>query len=158
LSLLGGGQIKVTEQFESVSSEMPALWTTICYEPKLRVQAKTADGLVLAAGVLSHGAVCEMSTYAVVFPKGTPQDIADRTAATLRLIDFGPEPQESFAALLAHSEQCCVCRRPLVDEVSKLLGIGPDCARHLGLPHSREMANRVVKRREDLFGKSEGQS
>jgi hypothetical protein len=89
----------------------------------------------------------------VLFPPGTPQDIADRTAATLRLIG---QHADNFSALLARGEWCCVCRRPLKDEVSKLLGIGPDCARQMQLPHNLETANRLLQRRRELLGSRGG--
>ena len=153
LSLLGGGQIKVTEKFECFLFDDPQLACderqVICYEPKLRVQAETENGLRTCNGVLSHGAVCEMSAYAVLFLPGTPQSIADRTAKTLRLID---QDVDNFSALLARGERCCICRRPLKDEVSKLLGIGPDCAKQMRLPHNLGAANRILQRRRELLG------
>jgi len=33
------------------------------------------------------------------------------------------------------ADGCAFCRRPLRDPVSKLVGYGPDCAEHNGLPH-----------------------
>jgi uncharacterized protein DUF6011 len=142
LSLIGGGQIRVTENLVlfSPGDELPPI--IICDEqPMLRVQAETNGGLRTCSGVLSHGFMCEMQTYAVVFPRGTPQEIADRTAATLRLID---STQENLVALLARGDRCGCCRRPLEDEVSKLLGIGPDCAKALRVPHTIAFANRVL--------------
>src|SRR5262245_31030239 len=138
LSLLGGGQIKVVEKFEPFT-DFPELHT-ICYEPQLTVQAEIDGALRVCRGVISHGAVREMATYAVLFPPRTPQEIADRTAATLRLIGASAE---NFSALLARGEQCCMCHRPLRDHVSTLLGIGPDCAKQFNLPHSLEAATRI---------------
>lgn len=157
LSLLGGGQIKVTENFDRfLFDDDPELLRddphVTCYEPKLRVQAETENGLCTCNGVLSNGAVCEMATCAVLFPPGTPQEIADRTPKTLRLIDQEPD---NFFALLARGERCCVCNRQLLDEISKLLGIGPDCAKQIQLPHNLGAANRILQRRRELLGEQQ---
>jgi Family of unknown function (DUF6011) len=82
-----------------------------------------------------------------VLPPDTPQDVADRVASTLRL---SGTDKETFYALLARGTRCCVCARPLKDEISKLLGIGPECARYMSLPHSFETANKVLARRKEL--------
>jgi hypothetical protein len=101
-----------------------------------------------------------MGAEAALFLPGTPQSIADRVAATFRLLTYvdrvgtsvrGPDP-DNFMALLDRSEQCCICRRPLRDHVSTLLGIGPDCAKQLRLPHGLEAANRILRRRQELLG------
>ena len=47
------------------------------------------------------------------------------------------------AEFLAVRGACVICARPLSDEVSKAIGVGPDCAAHYGVPHSVEAANRV---------------
>jgi hypothetical protein len=150
LSLLGGGQIKVVEKFQPTEfSEL----RTICYEPQLFVQAEIDGALRVCRGVISHGGVCEMATYAALFPPHTPQEIADRTAATLRLIDDGEKDgAENFYALLARGERCCICRRPLRDHLSTLLGIGPDCAKQWKLPHDLQAAHRILERRKQLLG------
>ena len=148
LSLIGGGQIRVTEKFEICGFTSDFLFRT---EPKLRVQAQTKRGLKTYNATVSNGAMLEMATYAVVFPARTPQAIANRTAATLRLIGA---KAENFAALLARSERCGCCDRPLKDEVSKLLGIGPDCAQAMRLPHTMDVANRILARRRELLGVS----
>lgn len=159
LALIGGGHIKVSEDFVSMYSANDKPPTSleakdmICYEPRLQVQAVIDNELKRTfRGVLSHGAVCEMSAHAALFPKGTPQDIADRTAATLRLISKDNRGAENFAALLAHSTGCGSCGRPLKDEVSKMIGIGPTCASLLGIKHNIENANRVLARRRELLG------
>jgi hypothetical protein len=136
LELIGGGQIRVTENFKLWRHAPMGLF---CYKTQLQVQAHTDDDVlkVVRNGVLSGGKFCEMATCAVVFPRGTPQEIADRTAATLRLIDAASvDGRDNFYALLAHGEQCGCCGRPLKDEISKLVGVGPDCARTLRLPHT----------------------
>ena len=143
LSLIGGGQIRVAETFVNWENYVT------CYQPNLRVQAETANGLRTYNGIISDGAMCEMATYAALFLPKTPQDIVDRTAATLRLIN---NDADNFSALLARGDRCCVCRRPLQDHLSKLLGIGPDCAKQMRLPHNLEAANRILQRRKELLG------
>jgi hypothetical protein len=101
-----------------------------------------------------------MGAQAALFMPRTPQVIADRVAATFRLLTCkhlvgtnvrGPDP-ENFVALLDRSEQCSICGRPLRDHVSMLLGIGPDCARQLNLPHGLAAANKCQQRRRELLG------
>jgi len=89
-----------------------------------------------------------MATYAVVFDQGTPQDIANRTAATLRAID---NKADNFHALLDGATGCAICGRPLRDEVSKLCAVGPDCAHHHGFPHSTAAANKRLELRRRLL-------
>jgi hypothetical protein len=74
-SLLGGGQITVVERFEHERY----------YRPELRVTAHTGEGLRRFTGALD-GTFYEMSAKAAVFPRWTPQAIADRVAATFRLL------------------------------------------------------------------------
>jgi Family of unknown function (DUF6011) len=149
LSLIGGGQARVTERFKW-SEPYPGVPTgTWCREPELEVKTQTDGILHIHHGVLNHGPCNEMTAYAALFRPRTPQSVADRVAATLRLID---QDKENFQALLAHGQRCCVCQRVLRDETSKLLGIGPECAAQMGLPHNMGVANRVLARRRELLG------
>ncbi len=91
-----------------------------------------------------------METRAVVFGPNTPQDIADRTAATLRAIDSNPD---NFHALLDGSSGCAFCSRALKDEVSKLIGVGPDCAKQNGIPHTTTAANKRLELGASYLGK-----
>jgi hypothetical protein len=143
-SLIGGGQIRVTEPWTDRQLYVGNGWykpeRIWCEDKKLLVSAHTDQGLHRYSGHLSHGAVYEMAAYAVVFGPNTPQDIADRTAATLRAIDKNPD---NFHALLDGSSGCAFCGRALKDEVSKLIGVvGPDCANQNGIPHTITAANR----------------
>ena len=63
-----------------------------------------------------------------------PQAVTD--AATETLWRVHRNHAEAFAGL----PFCGVCRRPLTDDTSRALGIGPDCARLLGIPHTRPPA------------------
>jgi Family of unknown function (DUF6011) len=151
LELIGGGQIRLFEDFKRfVYDGEPSPFEFIsCIEPRLRVQAHVDATLRTYSGVLSHGPIYEMTSCAVVFPRGTPQDIADRTAKTLRLIGGDPD---NFYALLARGERCGCCGRGLTDEVSRLTGVGPDCARRICLPQDIEYANHLLKLRRELLG------
>jgi hypothetical protein len=159
LSLLGGGQITVSEKFELWDRAPPLPGHEFyCTRCDLRVTADAGDGLRRFAGT-HDGTGCEMGAHAVLFPPGTPQSIADRVAATFRLLTRvdrigttvrGPD-LDNFMALLDRSERCCVCVRPLHDHVSTLLGVGPDCAKQLRLPHGLEAANRILQRRRELL-------
>jgi hypothetical protein len=146
-SLIGGGQIRVTEDWRY--SEMPSPvppWLN-SYRPRLMVRAHTSEGLVSVAGRIEH--ICsEMIAKAVVFVRGASQTIADRVAATLRAIDV---QSANFHALLDGSEGCAFCRRPLRDEISKLIGVGPDCARQHRIPHNAVTANKRLELRRKLL-------
>jgi hypothetical protein len=154
MTLLGGGQITVREQFErsKVAPEQEGE-PLYCFDPNLRVTADAGNGLQRFSGIIEK-CICEMSTHAVLFLPGTPQSIADRVAATFKLLGAPrcPPDRDNFMALLDRSEQCCVCRRPLRDHPSTLLGIGPDCAKQMGLPHGLQAANKIIQRRRELLG------
>jgi Family of unknown function (DUF6011) len=59
---------------------------------------------------------------------------------------------DDLMALLMPSNKCCCCGRPLKDEISKTLNIGPSCAKLMRLPHDIATANRVLARRRELLG------
>jgi hypothetical protein len=154
MTLLGGGQLTVREQFErSKVAPEQAGEPLCCHRPNLRVTADAGNGLQRFSGIIQNGG-CEMQTYAVLFLPGTPQGIADRVASTFKLLGSPGEPpdRDNFMALLDRSEQCCVCNRTLRDHPSTLLGIGPDCARQMGLPHGLQAANKILQRRRELLG------
>jgi uncharacterized protein DUF6011 len=158
--LRGGGQIRVQEMFcepeyrilgEKHTMNCPEWTKCYRYGRRLQVKAETPNGIRIAHGRID-GYHYEMSMEAVVFP-GQCQDIADRTAATLRLLvgdDGMPLGKETFMALLDGSEGCAFCARALRDPVSKLIGFGPDCAKRYGLAHTNEAANEVLAKRRAL--------
>ena len=63
-----------------------------------------------------------------------PQAVTD--AATETLWRVHRNHAEAFMGM----PFCGVCRRALTDDTSRALGIGPDCARLLGIPHARPPA------------------
>jgi len=158
-TLLGGGQITVIERFRRWTLTPTPEPEFYCRRPDLRVTADAGEGLRHFNGTID-GVSYEMGAQAALFMPRTPQVIADRVAATFRLLTCkhlvgtnvrGPDP-ENFVALLDRSEQCSICGRPLRDHVSMLLGIGPDCARQLNLPHGLAAANKCQQRRRELLG------
>jgi hypothetical protein len=115
----------------------------------ITVTAHTAEGVQRYRGFVESW-IAECSASAVVFGKNVPQEIADRAAATLRLTS---RPDiEPFYALLDDSEGCAICGRALRDEVSKLVGVGPDCAKQNGIPHSLQAASKRLELRRKLLG------
>jgi Family of unknown function (DUF6011) len=158
-SLLGGGQLAVVEQFKFRRWSLDSKEEIHCSQQRLHVTTDVGSGLQRFTGIIKH-VCCEMQAMAVLFPTGTPLTVAERTAATFRLLTHAnsvgtenrPPDPENFVALLDRSERCCVCRRPLRDHVSTLLGIGPDCAKQWNLPHNLEAANRILQRRKELLG------
>lgn len=63
-----------------------------------------------------------------------PQEVTDEVTATIWRVHRNKA--EAFVGL----PFCGVCRRPITDDTSRALGIGPDCARLLGIPHGRPPA------------------
>jgi hypothetical protein len=146
-SLIGGGQIKVNEEWRFY--RFPPMEDRLHTDRvRLSVKAHTEDGLVSTTGLIDWLSY-EMTAKAVVFGGNTSQVIADRVAATLRAIDTDPN---NFHALLDGSTGCAICRRALRDEVSKLVAVGPDCARRFNVPHNVAAANRRLERRRALLG------
>jgi hypothetical protein len=83
----------------------------------------TGGNIVIATGEKYDGEHYEMNAEAVVL-HGKRQEIADRAAATFRLIDT---KVDNFFALLDGAKGCAVCGRALREEMSKLVGVGPCC-------------------------------
>lgn len=158
-TLLGGGQITVIERFRPWPLTAEPESKFYCFHPDLRVTTDAGEGLRRFNGMIdrvSYG----MGAKAALFLPGTPQSIADRVAAIFRLLICAhligtnvrsPDP-DNFSALLDRSERCCVCGRALRDHVSTLLGIGPDCAKQMRLPHGLAVADKILQRRRELLG------
>jgi hypothetical protein len=153
--LIGGGQIKSIEHF--VLWTCPNGWPSppsnvIHYDHTLHVTAHCGDVVKRARGefvVANLRGPTEINCYSVVFSPGTDQDIADRVAATFRA--FG-DSADNFFALLLGGLHCSFCNRPLRDELSRLIGVGPDCARQHNIPHSKEAAEKRLALRRKLLG------
>jgi hypothetical protein len=66
-----------------------------------------------------------------------PQELTDEIAATLWRVHR--DRRNAFVGM----PFCGCCRRPLTDTVSGAIGIGPECARLLGIPHGRPLAREI---------------
>jgi hypothetical protein len=146
-SLLGGGQIRALECFRAcrpLFEGFPSVW---CPKIELKVTAHSGDAITTAIGEKYEGYRGEMNAQAVVLRSGR-QDIADRVAATFRLIN---DEAANFFALLDGSTGCAICGRALRDEISKLIRVGPKCARENSVPHNREAAERRLALRRKLL-------
>jgi hypothetical protein len=122
----------------------PSVW---CPEIELKVTAHTDGAITMATGEKYEGHYFEMNAQAVVMTRGR-QDITDRVAATFRLID---NEADNFFALLDGSTGCACCGRALRDEISKLIGVGPECAQKHRVPHSKKAAERRLALRRKLL-------
>jgi hypothetical protein len=147
-ALPGGGQIRVSEkhvrfQFRLVDYED----IVMDGDPQLMITPHHHDQVLRIRGSLQITRYHEMDRSAVVLQCGSPPGLAERVAATLRVIEF---PDDIFA-LLDGTHGCAICGRTLRDEVSKLLYIGPECARKLGRPHNLLAASAIVARRQVLL-------
>lgn len=78
------------------------------------------------------------------------QAIADRVLAQLLNIDHAADdwPLPLYARLKPLN-RCQACNRKLDDPVSRVLQLGPTCAKRLGLPHNQAIADAVNRARED---------
>jgi hypothetical protein len=173
-TLIGGGQLRITEHWTNrrvvcpfgldglkedwVIHDGEQVWHE---KTTLKVTAHVGGRLLLKRGELD-GAIREMSAYAILLvgEDAQTQSIAERAAATLRALaddetgDCTSPERDRFFALLDGSVGCAVCGRPLVDEVSKLLAIGPDCARALNRPYSRAEAGRRLELRRQILNEA----
>jgi hypothetical protein len=149
-SLIGGGQVCTVENWRWAKYADMAPFLSDCPGPTLRVTAHADDVVHRYHGKIDYGAgPGEMSAKAVLFPRSTPSDVVERVGRTLRAIDT---TSENFYALLDGSSHCAICARALRDEVSKLVGVGPDCAKALNIPHSIAAATRRLQLRQQLLG------
>jgi hypothetical protein len=148
-TLIGGGQICAIEHWRRVEAEAGGSYLSDYPGPTLRVTAHVGDDVRRYRGEVKYGAgPGDMHAMAVLF-RNTPQDIVDRVMATLRAIDCTPD---NFYALLDGASTCAICGHALRDAISKLVGVGPDCARANDIPHSLEAASKRLQLRKQLLG------
>jgi hypothetical protein len=160
-SLIGGGQITATQTWRwrhwANGKRENSQWTwkddhTVLWEDNpgclhVVTTAHEPDGVRRYSGAIETS-YAELSCSAAVFGQGTPQEIANRVAATLSAIGTDPD---DFYALLDSSAGCAFCARPLHDEISKLVAVGPDCARKFNVPHSMAAASKRLELRRKLL-------
>ena len=84
-----------------------------------------------------------------------PGDVLRQRIEDLLREEFSDERRQGVVDR-GRDEQCCVCGRALRDHVNTLLGIGPDCAQHMRLPHGLAAADPIVQRRKELLGSDAG--
>ena len=174
LSLPEGGQLRAIETFrlyhdarafphhEPCEGEKCAcsLWPTYpihdfhtyperIIDAYLLVTAEVEGSLRRFRGTLQDTYPMEMSASAVVFSPSTPQIVADQCATILDMTMEGNG--ENFYALLDGVDRCAICRHPLRDEISKLVAVGPDCAKQFGIPHTLEAASKRLALRKKLL-------
>jgi hypothetical protein len=108
--------------------------------------------------ILDATECCEMQQYCVT---GLPRELGERVAAFVRQVwDASPlmlwresdaDDKADFLIgirpFLADRSRCFNCGRALTDEVSKSLGVGPDCAARAGIAHTQAAAHRALQRR-----------
>jgi hypothetical protein len=149
-SLIGGGQIEAVEDWQWFSLSNGEKFLTHHPGPRLTVTAHVGSGVHRFHGKVD-GFCYEVQANAVVFSH-TPQEVVDRVGRTF--VAMG-DSAEHFHALLASRTRCATCNRPLSDEVSKLVGVGPDCARTLNIPHSLTAASRRLELRRQILGEEQ---
>jgi hypothetical protein len=111
---------------------------------KKRLHVSSEHGIHV--GILNKY-IGEMSATLVVLPRGTPQDVADRIAVAYGRIITLNLP-EDYPVVMPLRKNCAVCGRAFTDMVSRVIGIGPTCSAHLGVPYSASYATRIVAARQ----------
>lgn len=106
------------------------------------------DG-VFIKGRLVEDHACEMTGYRVEID-APEQAIADKLAAYFDKLFADINLPDDLSVILAPSDRCFNCGRPLDDPISKALWIGPTCAKTLGAPHNAEAARIVTEKRRQF--------
>ena len=101
------------------------------------------------SGVLIHKGF-DMSVEIVSLPSQAPQLVADRVAAAYSAIVAMDLPA-GYLAVMPLSKGCRICHRPLTDRISKVLRIGPYCARQLGVAHTASAASTIIAQRHTFL-------
>ena len=140
-----GGQLRTATRFTKDDGSLFFMPDSLTLEVLVR---ESSRWVVKAKGTVEDWH-CEMNAEIACFARGTDQRIADEVAELLvRIRDA--EDQAEHVALMALSSRCNSCNRPLKDEISKIIGFGPDCAKQSGIPHTLEFARQVEQHRAEL--------
>lgn len=83
----------------------------------------------------------EMRRCYIEASKSVPVEIMESAAAALRALR--EDWPAGFFAGLAPTLECGACSRKLNDMVSKIIGLGPDCANKFNIHHGHELARRI---------------
>ena len=149
--LIGGGQIKSIEQFgvwpDGIGSKSHLLRTITSFTSRhiavMSLNAPAATSLAKPARPLRDELLC-----CGVFPRHRS---GNRRPGRRDVPDHRPSG-DHFFALLIGGLHCAFCNRPLRDDLSRLIGVGPDCARQHHIPHSQAAAERRLALRRKLLG------
>lgn len=118
-------------------------------EEKLELTVRS--GSTFATGFISMRGINEYSGWIISLKQETPQHVADSVAAVLDLFNaFDGDAKENYPAFIPRSDRCFSCNRPLKDETSKAIGLGPDCAGSMGIPHNEAIAKALQAKREHI--------
>lgn len=104
-----------------------------------------SNGMTFAHGYIEDHHACEMCVWHVVLIGQQHQATADALAKVLDAINADSSFPETLPAYLPNAKRCFHCNRPLTDQVSRTLGLGPDCADKLGVAHSEAAAEMILK-------------
>ena len=77
-----------------------------------------------------------------LYMRNTPPEVSEEIVERLWMLSRSDE--DTFSGL----PWCGCCGKALTDDVSRTLGIGPECASKIGLPHTKTIAGRVTLARE----------
>ncbi len=150
LMLPGGSprdEVRITVEFRRGE---PHIVPWFPNDPTLRVTVFADDGAQRwHAGRISN----EANEIDRSYITGLPVPVAERVAALIRTIALTAtwDAAGLLRAIQPHRADrlsCICCARPLRDEVSKAIGIGPDCAAGLGIPHNLSTAHKAAKARD----------
>jgi hypothetical protein len=154
-SLIGGGQVMWVENWRWFSWPDRHLSCFDAAGHDIRVTAHVDDEVVRDNGRIKYGVgPSELSVKAVVFNPGTPYPLVERVGRTFAAMadDSGGPDLDKVLALLDGSSGCAICGRALKDEISKLVGVGPNCPKQFGVPHSMAAASRRLQLRQQILG------
>ncbi len=92
---------------------------------------------------------CDEMSVTIVAIQG-PQSVADNLLRVLSTPD-ADRLAETLCPLLASIGRCHFCGRPLRDKVSRVLQIGPSCAKAFGIAHNQHAASLVSQQIASLL-------
>lgn len=151
-SLIGGGQMKITKEWKryNVGNGETQVFAE---KDRIELTAHCGDRVQFANMILEEvytddGLACKCLLHRRAAP-----ELVERA---VKMFETFYDDDDAVFALLDSSQGCALCHRPLRDEVSKLVGVGPDCASQHGIPHNLEAASRRLALRKKLLGEDHG--
>lgn len=140
--LIPGGECLLCLQF--VTTDHRNFVTTALQRP---ITLRASVDHHVYDGEIRHGC-CDMASAFVRLAAPGHEDVA---RAIVTALDTIRDDWEARIALYPRSIKCFACRHPLRDPVSKTLGIGPECSKEFGIPHTQEAARLVEARRAEIL-------